>query len=112
MLCDGKCKKGKKRCGCLIDIVLKNDLTGETKVEEHCVFKAIFTSLARQEQGQIRIQAAVENSRNENVKYLRENTEAIATGFMGLVKAAEEARNRQLEQKGEPCTVKVLEQNS
>lgn len=90
MFCDGKCEKGKKRCGLMLDVFMKNDVTGAQKVIEKCAIIGIFESLTRQEQGQIRIQSAVESGRNENVKYLRQQDETLATGFLGLLKYAEQ----------------------
>lgn len=65
MFCDGKCSQKDKRCGLYAQLTLKNDITGEVKIEDRCVLWAIMVSLHRQEQGQSRIQEAVESSRNE-----------------------------------------------
>lgn len=97
MFCDGICKKGKKQCGQLIEIIMKNDLTGEVRSEEKCTIKGIYESLIRQEQGQIRIQAAVESGRNENVKHLRSQDQTLAAGFLGLLKYAQERDDEALE---------------
>lgn len=90
MFCDGNCKKGRKRCGLLLDIFMKNDVSGTEKVVEKCAIVGLFESQVRQEQGQIRIQAAVESGRNENVKCLRRQDETLATGFLGLLRLAQE----------------------
>jgi hypothetical protein len=90
MFCNGICKKGNKRCGLSLDVFMKNDMTGSEKVIEKCAIIGIFESLVRQEQGQIRIQAAVESGRNENVRCLREQDKTLATGFLGLLKYAED----------------------
>lgn len=97
MFCNGVCKKGNKRCGLLLDIYMRNDLTGGEKVVEKCAIIGIFDSLVRQEQGQIRIQAAVESGRNENVKCLREQDKTLATGFLGLLKYAEQRDEEAIE---------------
>src|SRR5210317_1480908 len=97
MFCDGNCKTKRKRCGMLLDVFLKNEVTGEQKVVEKCAILGIFESMTRQEQGQIRIQAAVESSRNENVKYLRKQDETLATGFLGLLHMAHDAHEEAVE---------------
>jgi hypothetical protein len=97
MFCDGVCKKGRKRCGLMLDVFLKNDLTGDQKVVEKCAIIGIFESMARQEQGQIRIQAAVESGRNENVKQLRKQDETLATGFLGLLRLTQEREEEEPE---------------
>jgi hypothetical protein len=97
MFCDGNCKKGKKKCGMMLDVFMTNDVTGEKKVVEKCAVIGIFESMTRQEQGQIRIQAAVESGRNENVKHLRKQDETLATGFLGLLRLAQEREHKEAE---------------
>lgn len=92
MFCNGECKKGKnKRCGLLLDIMMKNDLTGEQKVVEKCALQSIAESLWNQEQGQIRIQSAVENGRNEQAKWGRTQNKTLAQGFLGLIHSVNES---------------------
>jgi len=31
MFCDGNCKKGNKRCGLLLDITMKEEVTGKNR---------------------------------------------------------------------------------
>jgi hypothetical protein len=97
MFCNGKCKKGNKRCGLLLDVIMKNDMTGANKVIEQCAIIGVFESMVRQEQGQIRIQAAVESGRNENVKCLQSQDKTLATGFLGLLKYAQERDDEAME---------------
>jgi len=85
MFCDGQCKKRNKKCGLLLDVYMKNDMTGDQKVIEQCALIGLFESMARQEQGQVRIQAAVESGRNETSKWMRNQNETMATGFLGLI---------------------------
>jgi len=106
MFCDGKCKKGNKRCGLMLDVFMRNDVTGGEKVIEKCAIIGIFESLVRQEQGQIRIQSAVESGRNENVKCLREQDKTLAAGFLGLLKYAQKRDEEALEH------YKMLEEES
>jgi hypothetical protein len=98
MFCDGNCKRGKKKCGLMLDVFMTNDVTGDKKVVEKCAIIGIFESMTRQEQGQIRIQAAVESGRNENVKCLRRQDETLATGFLGLLRLAQEREQEEPEQ--------------
>ena len=86
MFCDGKCvdKKG-RRCGMLMEIVLENMRTNTPEIQQKCCFHAMVESLHRLEYGDRRIQAAVESSRNENVKYSSAVQETISKGFMGLI---------------------------
>jgi len=95
MFCDGKCEKGRKRCGMLLDVFMKNDVTGAEKVIQKCAVIGIFESMTRQEQGQIRIQAAVESSRNESVRWMRNQNETLATGFLGLIYATQDDEEAQ-----------------
>jgi hypothetical protein len=97
MICDGKCKIEKeteegvvtKKCGLFRTVIFQNNLDGKTQEFEMCVFDAIMNSLHRQEQGQIRVQAAVESSRNENADGMAKAHDIIARGFLGLIKEAE-----------------------
>ena len=100
MFCDGKCKIEKeteegtivKRCGLFRELIMSNELTGEKKPIEMCVFDAMVNSLHRQEQGQVRMQAAVESSRNETVDSSLNTQKIIAEGFLGLIHEAENHR--------------------
>jgi hypothetical protein len=90
MFCDGKCKKGKKTCGMLLSVSMKNELTQQSKIIEQCAVIGIFESMVRQEQGQVRIQAAVESGRNESAKWMRNQNETLATGFLGILYATQD----------------------
>ena len=90
MFCNGKCKKGNKRCGMLLDVSMKNEMTQQSKIIEQCAVIGIFESMVRQEQGQIRIQAAVESGRNESAKWMRNQNETLATGFLGILYATQD----------------------
>ena len=69
----------------MLEVVMSNDLTQDTKVLKKCAIIGVFESMTRQEQGQIRIQAAVESGRNETSKWMRNQNETMATGFLGLI---------------------------
>ena len=91
MFCDGKCKpKDNKRCGLLATITMKNEMSGDLKQEDHCVLWAIMASLHRQEQGQVRLQAAVESDRNEMAKGFMDVSDTLAKGAIGLIKVAQQ----------------------
>jgi len=85
MFCSGQCRKGKKRCGQLMDLIMETTLNGRIETIEKCCFHGILESLHRAEQADIRIQAAIESSRNENVNYSNKTAQTIATGFLGLI---------------------------
>ena len=90
MFCNGICEKKGKRCGLLYDIIMEHaGPTGQRSVETitQCVLKHIVDSLVRQEQGQVRVQAAVESSRNQKANDDNKSSHIMATGFMGLIHA-------------------------
>lgn len=95
MFCDGRCEKGRKRCGMLLDVFMKNDVTGAEKVIQKCALIGMFESMTRQEQGQIRIQSAVESGRNESSRWMRNQNETLATGFLGLIYATQDDEEAQ-----------------
>ena len=95
MFCDGKCSKGKKKCGLLYEIIMEHiGPTGEKSVEtiEKCVFHHIFDSMARQETGQVRIQKSIEESRNEKADGDEKISQVIAKGFLGVMQSVENKR--------------------
>ena len=82
MFCDGKCKKGNKRCGLLIDITLENRKTGDVRTEEQCTFTAMYASLSRLETKQDGLHSAMNSTRNETVAIL-------SKGFMTMIGQAQ-----------------------
>ena len=93
MFCDGICKKKNKKCGLLYEVIMEhNSPDGSKKIEtvEKCVFHHILDSMNRQETGQIRIQQAVEDSRNEKANSDHKISSVVATGFMGMLHAFNE----------------------
>jgi hypothetical protein len=94
MFCDGNCKKGNKRCGLLLDITMKEEVTGKIEVRQECALQAIFSSLARLEQAAVRIQAALESQRNESVNTGEDISRTIATGFLSLVQSSKGEKSR------------------
>ena len=89
MFCTGECEKKGKRCGLYLALTMKNELNQELKIVQECAIIAMAQSLFRQEQGQVRIQAAVESDRNENSKQLHNINDTLAKGAIGLLKAAQ-----------------------
>ncbi len=83
MFCDGKCEHKGKKCGLLTQLTMQNG--SEIKTADMCVFKAILESQLRIENGNIRLQAAVESSRNEKSKNDNEIIKAISSGFLGMI---------------------------
>ena len=92
MFCDGKCTKGKKTCGLLMELVMENKKSGKVEVQKKCCLHAMVESLHRLEQGDVRIQAAVESSRNESVKMGTAVNQTIAEGFIGLINTAKDSK--------------------
>jgi hypothetical protein len=89
MFCDGVCEHKSKRCGLYRDFTMKNEETQELKIVKECAIVAMMQSMFRQEQGQVRIQAAVESDRNESSKQLNNINDTLAKGAIGLLKAAQ-----------------------
>ena len=73
MFCDGKCKKGNKKCGLLTEIIMENKKDGTVKNEEMCVQQARLHSSLRVEGLLEGLHAAQNSTRNELVKELRSN---------------------------------------
>jgi len=81
MFCKGKDKC--KKCGLLKELIV--EVNGKPDTIEKCVFEAILDSMFRQEQAGIRIQAAIEHSRNQQNTDELETQKAVAHGFIGLI---------------------------
>jgi len=78
------CKKGKcDKCGLMAEYTMQKDSNIETV--RKCVFHAMFESMIRSEQADIRIQAAIEHSRNQQNTDELETQKAVAHGFIGLI---------------------------
>jgi len=96
MFCDGQCERKGKKCGLLTQLTMQNG--SEVKTFDVCILKAILESLLRIENGNIRLQAAIESARNQkNIDDL-EIKETIASGFLGMIYAINE----------DPKTEKIL----
>ena len=81
MFCKGKEKC--EKCGHLKELIVQVDSKPQTI--KKCVFEAMLDSLLRQEQSSIRIQAAIEHSRNQQNTDELETQKAVAHGFIGLI---------------------------
>jgi len=78
------CKKGKcDKCGLMAEYTMQKNSNIETV--RKCVFHAMFESMIRSEQADIRIQAAIEHSRNQQNTDELETQKAVAHGFIGLI---------------------------
>ena len=78
------CKKEKcDKCGLMAEYTMQKDSNIETV--RKCVFHAMFESMIRSEQADIRIQAAIEHSRNQQNTDELETQKAVAHGFIGLI---------------------------
>ena len=86
MFCRGKCDE----CGLQLEIIMQNVMTQKPEQVKKCVFMHMIDSDIRIENALIRIQAAIENSRNEKA-----NTSSIvAMGFVGMMHAVNEDKTK------------------
>ncbi len=83
MFCDNQCKKKNKKCGLLKELIV--EINGKPDTIEKCVFEAILDSSLRQEQANVRIQASIEHSRNQQNSDELELHKMVAHGFVGLI---------------------------
>ena len=85
MFCDGVCEKKGKRCGLLYDVIMEHD--GKIETITKCAFHHMLDSEIRQEQGQIRIQASVEESRNQKAEDDNKISHIVGLGMTGMMHA-------------------------
>ena len=90
MFCDGQCIKGKKTCGLLYSVFMENVMTKQVEEVKKCAFLHMADSFARLEGGNVRLQAAVESSRNEQANADHKSSSIMATGFVGMLHAMNE----------------------
>jgi hypothetical protein len=93
LFCDGVCKKGKKKCGLLTEIIFENKKDGTVKNEEMCVQQAQLHSSLRIEGLLEGLHAAENSTRNEAAKGLHEIKNVIGTGMIGMIKSVETRDN-------------------
>jgi hypothetical protein len=89
MFCDGKCKKGNKKCGLLTEIIFENKKDGTVKNEEMCVQQAQLHSSLRIEGLLEGLHAAENSTRNEVAAGLNNIKDVVGTGIIGMIKSAE-----------------------
>ena len=94
MFCDGKCKKGNKKCGLLTEIIMENKKDGTVKNEEMCVFQAILHSGLRGETQRDGLHAAENSTRNEMAAGLEKIKNVVGTGLIGIIKSVEQKRDQ------------------
>lgn len=91
MFCNGECETIKDnkqlKCGLLFEVIMENKLEGKVETVKGCVFHHIMNSLARQEQGQVRIQASVESSRNQKAEDDNKLSTIVGIGLTGMMHA-------------------------
>ena len=91
MFCNGECETIKDnkqlKCGLLFEVIMENKLEGKVETVKGCVFHHIMNSLARQEQGQIRIQASVESGRNQKANDDNKMSTIVGIGMTGMMHA-------------------------
>jgi len=66
------------------------EIDGKPQTIEKCVFEAMLDSQLRQEQSGIRIQAAIEHSRNQKNSDDLDIKRAVALGFIGVINSFQE----------------------
>ena len=81
MFCKGKDKCNK--CAHLKELIVT--VNSKPQTIKKCIFEAILDSMFRQEQADIRIQAAIESGRNQQNTDELETQKAVAHGFIGLI---------------------------
>ena len=81
MFCKGKDKCNK--CAHLKELIVM--VASKPQTIKKCVFEAMLDSMIRNEQADIRIQAAIEHSRNQQNTDELETQKAVAHGFIGLI---------------------------
>ena len=92
MFCDGKCKKGNKKCGLLTEVIIENKKDGTVQNEEMCVFQATLHSCLRKE-GQLDGLHAAENStRNEVAIGFEKIKNIVGTGMIGMIKSVDQRK--------------------
>ena len=96
MFCDGKCKKGNKKCGLLTEVIMEKK-DGTVENQEMCVFQATLHSALRSEGQRDGLHAAENSTRNETVKGLRKIKDVIGTGMIGALRSAEKRHGNRLE---------------
>lgn len=101
MLCDGVCKKIENNkeiiCGQYCEVIMERvGPNGGKNIEtvRNCRFHFMLDALHRLEQGHIRIQASVEESRNQKANDDHKASTVLATGFMGLLHAFKEDEDK------------------
>jgi len=91
MLCDGICKTKKARCGLLESLAqFRNGAKVEGSEYDLCVFRAVYQKLCEHQTDHIRIQAAIESSRNQKASDDLNANQTIAQGFVAIVAALKE----------------------
>ena len=86
MFCDGKCRKGNKKCGLLTEIIMENKKDGTVKNEEMCVLQATLHSSLRIEGQMDGLHAAENSTRNETASGLDKIKNVIGTGMAGMIR--------------------------
>lgn len=94
MFCPFIKSKCRQDCELLAEMAIKNNITGETKIEKRCVFFWYLTILMEQNKLQLTTTQAVESFRDNVVKG-QGVFEVIAEGIVGLVKLTSK-KNKEL----------------
>jgi len=97
MLCDGKCKTKNKRCGLLQEMAHYTPNGGKIAGSEYdrCMFGAILDKLCDLGKDNIRVQAAIESSRNQKNKDDLESVKTLSQGFLGIIHTLQQGSESQ-----------------
>ena len=90
MFCKGKCDK----CGLRYEIRMHNVILNKDEIVSKCAFHHMADSYIRLEERLIGIQAAVESSRNETTNADNKMSSIVATGFVGMMHAFNEDKEK------------------
>ena len=90
MFCKGKCDK----CGISYEIRMHNVVTQRDEIIKKCAFHHMADSYIRIEERLIGIQAAMESSRNEKANADNKMSSVVATGFIGMMHAFNEDKEK------------------
>ena len=88
------CKKKCDKCGLLCEIRMHNTVLNKDEIVKKCAFLHMADSYIRIEERLIGIQAAIESSRNEKANADNKVSSIVATGFIGMMHAFNEDKEK------------------
>ena len=88
------CKKKCDKCGLSYEIRMHNTVLNKDEMVKKCAFLHMADSYIRIEERLIGIQAAIESSRNEKANMDNKMSSIVATGFVGMMHAVNEDKEK------------------